>query len=126
MNRFTVLFSAVFFSSITSFADVRLYCNASVEECVDKTTYGLMDMGCRLDSVTCEEITTLKNETKVRCAAITENCNEPSAELFGFTSKATKCYGAEKKNMRFVDRDLTLTWTMGLFRGYVRDICVSE
>lgn len=125
MKQLALLFSLVLFSTLTAFADVQVYCDATIPECVDKTTYGLMKLNCRLDAVNCEDVA-IDGVSSVACLAISENCTEPSAELFGFTSAATKCFGSTKKSLKKADSALYLTWTMGLLQSYVRDICVGE
>ncbi len=125
MKQIAAIFALVMFTSASSFADIEVFCDASVSECVTKTTDGLLKLNCRLDGVTCEEVT-VDGVQSVACAAISENCSEPFAELFGFTSAATKCHGSEKKSLKAADTSLYLTWTMGMMGGYVRDICVAE
>lgn len=125
MIRSTILFTAIFLTATASIADVDILCNASIEKCVEKTTFGLLTMKCRLDSLHCESAD-IEGEDYVICSAVSENCTEPTSELFGFTSAATKCHGSTKTSLKAVDRDLSLTWTMGLISDYVRHICVGE
>ncbi|MFK7826616.1 MAG: hypothetical protein AB8G05_20920 [Oligoflexales bacterium] len=125
-----LMISFLFFTNHLALANhkLSLYCKqVPGKTCNSRIEQALTKVGCELeeDSVQCQDSQGAGDKIKCKVADV-NNCQEPSAYLFSMTANGTYCPNGEKKSLRWYDRKVSLTWSMGLIRGYVKHICVSR
>lgn len=118
-------------SASVSFAtsnSISLRCTgANNQDCVTRTTEALTKMSCAPTGVDCQlqrEVDGNGNPTgeAVYCEAKSEKCSEAKPYLFG----GVYCNGNESKtSLAKYDNKLSLSYSTGLFRAWVRTICVA-
>ena len=115
MKIFLAMFLFVGFSQISVAGDVSILCRTkSVNECKNRVGLALTAIGCQQGEILCQE-----SKDASICSTNSENCEEPHADLVSTTT----CFSGSKVNLSKYDRNLSLTWTMGFFRSYVKHIC---
>lgn len=99
--------------------NLLIRCKAgSKEECQSRTDLALKAIGCKSTTASsCQP--SAEDPGAIYCSVSTENCEEPHADMISTTT----CFFGSKVSLSKVDPALTLSWTMGFFRTYVKDIC---
>ncbi len=101
---------------------IFLFCDSSEYYCEEHINEAFEVMGCSVSGL----ISCSYHRKGVKsCILNSENCFEPNKNsLFGFTSNGAECNHGKKVNLK--KHDLSLTWTFGVIRSLVKNICIFE
>lgn len=107
---------------------IDFYCKPTAgNSCEFRIEQTLTKLGCETansDSIDCEHNRLTDGNIRCKITGV-NNCKEPSPYLFSITASGTYCSKGEKKSLYKYDKKLSLTWSMGIIRSYVKHICVN-
>jgi hypothetical protein len=102
------------------------YCTPRADKsCEERIVTTLETLGCEPDANTIE-CRPSSEENKEWCKVEVNKCSSPTSDLFGLNADAVYCYGDDKKVSLKIDGGLSLTWSFGVFRDYIHDVCLDK